>query len=280
VSPPCPMAVLARLDQAAATRVVSRIPWWAVASAGAAPVLLVGGWTIAGARQPAGYDPIRDTISALAAQGATDRWMMTSALLGVGACHVITAAGLGPARCLGRVVLAGGGVATLLVAAFPQSVQGTSAAHAMAASLAFTAMGAWPAFAGRRGHWAPLLTRSASAAAAAVLLGLVTWFAFGLSDDHRGLGERIAAGAEALWPLAVVLTSRRALRRRAPGTRNGDRWRGTSGTPAAVHSPAAISPGVDRGRAAARSPSTPAGPRRGASPAARGRGAGRPPGAG
>jgi hypothetical protein len=193
----------------------NRIPWWAVASAGAAPVLLGGGWTLAGARQPAAYDPIRDTISALAAQGATDRWMMTSALFGLGACHVITAAGLGPARCLGRMVLAGGGAATLLVATFPQPVQGTSSAHAVAASLAFTALGAWPAFAGRRGHWAPLLTRSASAAAAVLLLGLVMWFAFGLNGDHRGLGERIAAGAEALWPLAVVLTTRRATARRA-----------------------------------------------------------------
>jgi hypothetical protein len=85
----------------------------------------------------------------------------------------------------------------------------------VAASLAFTALGAWPAFAGRRGHWAPLLTRSASAAAAVLLLGLVMWFAFGLNGDHRGLGERIAAGAEALWPLAVVLTTRRATARRA-----------------------------------------------------------------
>jgi hypothetical membrane protein len=246
---------------------VNRIPWWAVVSAGAAPLLLGGGWTLAAARQPAGYDPISDTISALAAQGATDRWLMTSALFGVGVCHVITAAGLRPARRLGRVVLAGGGAATLLVAAFPQSVQGTSTPHAMAAGLAFTALGAWPAFAGRRGHWAPLLTRGASAAAAVLLLGLVTWFAFGVDDDHRGLGERIAAGAQALWPLAVVLTSRRAV----TAGRAGAGWR----VPVA-----AISPAVAPERAAARSPSTPAGPRRGAAPAAREPGDRRPRGAG
>lgn len=186
-------------------------------------MLLVGGWTLAGARQPARYDPVRDTISALAAHGATDRWVMTSALVGVGACHVVTAAGLGPARRLGRVVLAGGGAATLLVAAFPQSARGSSAAHAVAATLAFTAMGAWPAFAGRRMHWAPLLTRGTSAAAAAVLLGLVTWFALVLNDDQRGLGERVAAGAQALWPLAVVLTTRRALGRDSSVLARGDR---------------------------------------------------------
>jgi hypothetical membrane protein len=193
-------------------QVVNGIPWWAVASAGSAPVLLVGGWTLAGARQPAGYDPIRDTISALAAQGATDRWVMTSALVGLGACHVITAAGLGPARLLGRVVLATGGTATLLVAAFPQSARGNSAAHSVTATVAFLSMGAWPLVAGRARHWAPLLTGKTSAAAAATMLGLVMWFAFGLDGDHRGLGERVAAGAEALWPLAVVLTTRGALR--------------------------------------------------------------------
>jgi hypothetical protein len=138
---------------------------------------------------------------------------MTSALVGLGTCHVVTATGLGPARRLGRVVLASGGAATLLVAAFPQSAEGNSVAHAVAAAVAFTTMGAWPAFAGRRRHWAPLLTRTTSAAAAVVLLGLVMWFAFEVNGNYRGLGERVAAGAEALWPLAVVLTTRRALAR-------------------------------------------------------------------
>jgi hypothetical membrane protein len=197
--------------------VVSRIPWWTVVSATGAPVLLVSGWTLAGARQPAAYNAVRDTISALAAQGATDHWVMASALVGVGACHIITAAGLAPARRLGRAVLAGGGGATLLVAAFPQSVQGNSVAHSIAATLAFTAVGAWPLIAGRRGHWAPLLTRRMSTAAAVVLLRLVLWFAIALNGDLRGLGERVAAGAEALWPLAVVVTTRHAVVRNASG---------------------------------------------------------------
>ena len=91
---------------------VNRIPRWAVASALAAPVLLVGGWTLAEARQPPGYSPVRDTISALAARGATDRWVMTSALAGLGACYMVTALGLRPVRRAGRAVLCGGGAAT------------------------------------------------------------------------------------------------------------------------------------------------------------------------
>ena len=190
-----------------------RIPWWALASAGAAPVLLVGGWTAAAARQPRGYDPIRDTISALAARGATDRWVMTTALAGLGVCHVLTAAGLAPARPLGRVVLASGGVATVLVAAFPQPVHGNSGAHTVAATAAFTALATWPAFAAHRRGNAPLLTRRVSASASLVLLGLVVWFAAELHGGQRGLAERAAAGAQALWPLAVVVTTRRTLAR-------------------------------------------------------------------
>ena len=113
---------------------VRPIPWWALASAGTAPVFLIGGWTLAQARQPPRYNPIRDTISALAAHGATDRWVMTAGLFGLGACHVITAAGLGPVRRRGRAVLALGGGATLLVATFAQPAQGNSVAHTVAAA--------------------------------------------------------------------------------------------------------------------------------------------------
>ena len=49
---------------------MNRIPWWAVASATAAPVLLGFGLTLAQSRQPPEYDATRDTISALASYGA------------------------------------------------------------------------------------------------------------------------------------------------------------------------------------------------------------------
>ncbi len=186
-----------------------RIPWWAVASAGVAPVLLIGGWSLAEARQPPGYNPIRDTISALAALGATDRWVMTSALAGLGACHVVTATGLRPARRGGRIVLGAGGAATVLVAAFPQPAHGNSAAHTVAATVAFVSLGAWPVLAARRRAPVPLMRRLPSALASGVLLGLVVWFAAELHGGQRGLAERVASGAQALWPLLVVLAARR-----------------------------------------------------------------------
>jgi hypothetical membrane protein len=201
---------------------VKRIPSWTVASAAAAPVLLVGGWTLAESRQPPNYDPVRDTISALAAHGATDRWIMTSALAGLGASYLITAAGLSPAKPAGRGVLAVGGVGTVLVAAFPQPAEGNSVAHTVAATVAFVALGAWPAFAARRRLGAVLLTPIASGVATVGLLGLVGWFALELHGGQRGLAERLAAAAEALWPLAVVVTTRRFLRDRAESTAEAD----------------------------------------------------------
>jgi hypothetical membrane protein len=198
---------------------VKRIPWWTVASAGAAPVVLGGGLVLAQLRQPPGYNAVRDTISALAARGATDRWVMTSALAGLGTCHIVTALGLGPARWSGRVVLGAGGVATVLVAAFPQPTQGNSVSHTVAATVAFVALAAWPLAAVGGETPPPLLRWPASLAASAVLLGAVVWFAAELHGGQRGLAERTAAGLEALWPLAVVLTTRRGWAPQQPGRR-------------------------------------------------------------
>ena len=135
-------------------------------------MLLSGGWTLAAARQPHGYDAVRDTISALAARGATDRWVMTAALAGLGACHVITATGLRPAHGAGRMVLAFGRCSDCLGRGVPEPSQGSSEAHPEAASLALTSLAIWPAFAVRRVPGALLLTPTACVAATAVLLGL------------------------------------------------------------------------------------------------------------
>jgi hypothetical membrane protein len=185
-----------------------------------APVLLIGGWTVAQARQPAGFDAVRDTISALAALGATDRWIMTSALAGVGACHLATALGLRAAALPGRVVLGIGGLATLLVAALPLPADaGPAVAHGVVAGIAFGSLGLWPALSWRplswcRGRPALALRRSVALAAAGLLLLLVGWFVTELVVGGRvGLAERCAAGAQALWPFVAVLSVRRAARR-------------------------------------------------------------------
>ena len=53
---------------------------WAIISAGLAPILLTGAYLIAGILQPASYSPVRTTISAMAGQAGTDRWVMTGGI--------------------------------------------------------------------------------------------------------------------------------------------------------------------------------------------------------
>jgi len=48
-------------------------------SAAVAPVLLISGWTFAAGLQRGTYNAVADTVSALAAEGAADRWVMTLA---------------------------------------------------------------------------------------------------------------------------------------------------------------------------------------------------------
>jgi hypothetical membrane protein len=201
---------------------VRDVPWWGVLPAAAAPVLLVGGWTVAAALQPGSFNQIASTISALAARGAADRWVMTLAFLGVGACYVITGLALRPAAAPGRLLLMIGGVATALVAANPVTAgRGGSLPHTLAAGAAFIALAAWPLLGRRPGSSVPALLRPAvCAGAAAALLGLLVWFGVELSTGggQVGLAERAAAGAQALWPLAVMLSCyRRQSRLQAAG---------------------------------------------------------------
>ena len=92
---------------------MSTVPRWALLSAGGAPLFLVGGWTLAQSAQSGGFDPVRQTISALAATGTDHRWIMTIGLAGLGLCHLTTALGLVSAAPAGRALLALGGLATV-----------------------------------------------------------------------------------------------------------------------------------------------------------------------
>ena len=185
------------------------VPWWGVVSSAAAPVLMVGGWTVAAGLQPR-FDPVADTVSALAAQGATDRWVMTLTFVVVGVCYVLTALALRPARTAGRLILIIGAVAGMLVAANPERVGDAYPwGHIIWASIGLVGVTAWPAGAGRRGSGVPWALRPAVAVATvAVLLALVMWFGAELitGSGQAGLAERVAGAAQACWPLAVVLS--------------------------------------------------------------------------
>jgi len=186
---------------------VRDVPWWGVASSAAAPVLMVVGWTVA-ARLQSSFDPVSDPVSALAAPGAADRWVMTLTFVVVGGCNFVTGLGLRPARMPGRLMLMAAAVAGLLVAANPEH-SGTDlpVPHLICAAAGCGVLAAWPAGAWRRGPAVPWALRPAvTAGAVAVLLALLAWFAVELvaGGGQAGLAERIFGCVQALWPITVV----------------------------------------------------------------------------
>ncbi len=186
-------------------------PWWAVVSAIAAPVVVVGAWTVAAAVQPAGYDAVHDTISALARHGAAHRLIMTAGLALLGVAHLVTAAGLRALTHTSRAVLGTAGLATLGVAAFAQPDRGSSAPHIALATVGFVLLALWPASTLlRRPTFNPpvVLTPVVGVAVTAVSAALLVWFVLTPHDGPAGVAERLVVAQQALWPLVVVLALR------------------------------------------------------------------------
>jgi hypothetical membrane protein len=170
---------------------------------------MVGGWTVAARLQQQPFDPVSEMISALMAVGATDRWVMTGALLAVGACYIVTGAALRPAAAAGRAVLIASAAAGMLVAVSPEPAVGASVSHTVWAVLGFAGLAAWPAWAWRRGSPVPWGLRPAVCfGAVAVEVILLAWFVAELitGAGQAGLAERAAGVEQGLWPLAVVLS--------------------------------------------------------------------------
>lgn len=187
------------------------MPWWGLTSSAAAPALLVGGWTEAARRQPQPVDPVADTVSALAAVGAADRWVMTMTFAAVGICYIVTGIALRPAGTAGRLILVAGAAAGMLVTLNPQPADGGSPAHAFWAMAGFVALAVWPAGAWRRGPDVPWGLRPAVCAGAVTML-LFLLACFGVEVitglGQAGLVERVLGLAQAVWPLTVVLSCR------------------------------------------------------------------------
>ncbi|MEU6979180.1 MULTISPECIES: DUF998 domain-containing protein [unclassified Streptomyces] len=185
-----------------------RVPRWALISSGCAPVLLIGGWTIAGLLHGPGYDPVTQTISVLAAYGAPGAWVMTGGLFGLGVCHLVTAWGLRAAALAGRVALAAGGVTALVVALLPAPLSGGSLRHGSVAAAGFAFLALWPVLAADRAGPAPWGLRPVPAVGVTALMGLgAGWF---LVDMQRhgavGVAERLVTCLQSVWPLVVVVS--------------------------------------------------------------------------
>jgi len=196
------------------------VPWWGVVTAAAAPVLLAVGWIVAASLQPRPFNPVAQSVSTLAARGATDRWVMSLAFLLTACCYVAVGVALRPAGTAGRAILISAGIAGLFVVLSPQAANGGfSLAHAFWSAMGFALLAAWPIAATRRGDSAPWALRLPIAVGAVALFCcLLAWFVAELlaGGQQIGLAERVAGEAQALWPVTVAvscyLAERQALR--------------------------------------------------------------------
>ncbi len=180
----------------------------AIVSAYLTPVLFIGGTIVAGLVTP-GYDPVRQTISELAAGDAPARVFTTIIFVATGLSHLVTIAYARGIGIPGRIAYLVGALASLAVAAFPlPSVAGTSAAHNTVAIIGFVLLAAWPILGMRFRPDFPWLVRPLGSILGTVILTaiclwfLVVWIAH--SVPYVGVVERVAADAESIWPAVVV----------------------------------------------------------------------------
>jgi len=188
------------------------IPAWTVASAALAPALLVGGWLIAGALQPPSYSPMQQTMSDLAGQAATDPWVMTVALFGVGGCQLATGIGLTRIQMPARLLLIVAGLSTVGVAASPEAATGATPRHLLFAVSCVVATLVWPTFVMQRDPAQPrVLSIYGSLLVTAIFAALSAWLLITTQGGgDLGLAERLTSLAQGLWPLVVVLAIRQA----------------------------------------------------------------------
>ncbi len=199
-------------DRSGILRAGRPVPGWAVATALLAPVVLVGGWLIADALQPVSYSPMRQTMSVLAGQSGTDRWIMTAALLLVGSCQIATGAGLTGVRLPARILLILTGLSTLGIAVTPEPATGPTARHLAFAVSCVVTTAVWPVLVARHApgqSW--ILSVCGCATATVTFIGLSCWLLIAARDSGGDLGmvERLTAEVQSLFPLVVALALRR-----------------------------------------------------------------------
>jgi hypothetical membrane protein len=206
-------------DRSRLLRAGRPVPGWVVGTALLAPVILVGGWLIADALQPASYSPMRQTMSVLAGHSGTDRWVMTAALLLVGSCQMATGAGLTAVRMPARILLILTGLSTLGIAATPEPGTGPTPPHLAFAVSCVVTTAAWPVFVARRApgrSW--ILSVRSCAVVTALFAGLSCWLliAARYGGGDLGLAERLTSAAQGLFPLVVALALRQTARDAGP----------------------------------------------------------------
>jgi hypothetical protein len=178
-------------------------------------VLLIGGSTTATVLEGPTYNPVRQTISVLAAGGPSGYWTLTVMLVALGACHLATACGLRAAALAGRLALGAGGLSAMVLALFPAPKTGGSFSHGSVVAVGFTLLALWPVLASYRRPLAPWGLRPVPSLAATGMMVLgAAWFLIELQvHGAAGVAERVVTIVQSLWPVVVVVSCLRHSRR-------------------------------------------------------------------
>jgi hypothetical membrane protein len=183
------------------------IPRWALISAGAAPIALLATAVVARTLATADYNPVRQTLSVLAAAGRSE-WVMTVGIGFSAACLVVTGLGLVMVRPAARFVLATGGLFGVGVALFPVTEAAT--VHLATTCISAFLLALWPAVAMTKEKHAPFIMRTPVALSASIaLFVLLGWTVFETQGGSLlGIAERVTVLAELVWPAIVVAAVR------------------------------------------------------------------------
>lgn len=187
---------------------MSRIERPALVAATIGPVQSVAGWALAGALWE-GYDPIRKTISDLAANDSPVQFLMSSFFILGGTLSLIVALYAKAFALPGRVMIFLAGLATYGFTIFATPSQDSySIPHRIFASIAFVLMAAWPLFSMRRDKSFPWIIRPVGAILSTLFMTvLAIWFLLSWLDPTFtavGLAERVMAVAQ-VWYMALVI---------------------------------------------------------------------------
>lgn len=185
-----------------------KISWPALVAATVGPVQSVLGWVIAGALWP-GYDPIRKTISDLAADDSPVQAIQTSFFVLGGTLSLVAAIYARSFALPGRIVIFIGGLATFGFAYFTTPSQdGHSDWHRIFAIISFVLFSAWPLFSMRLDKRYPWALRPAGAILATLGFTVISiWFLLTWTDPaatNVGLVERVIATAQTTYLSAVI----------------------------------------------------------------------------
>lgn len=172
------------------------------------PIQSVLGWVISGSLW-AGYDPIRKTISDLAADDSPVQGIQSSFFILGGILSLLAAIYARSLAMPGRVIIFLGGLATFGFTYFTTPSQdGHSDMHRIFAIISFVLFSAWPLFSMRFSKGYPWVLRPIGAVVATVGFTIISlWFLSTWTNPDAtnvGLVERIIATAQTTY-LSVVI---------------------------------------------------------------------------